>query len=143
MIDVDHFKKVNDTYGHSEGDRVLKAVAKTMQSIVRQSDFLCRYGGEEFAVICPGSDLDQAIYLAHRLCSSIPNNVAVDDPKGEGRKVTVTIGLASFIQEVNSKEALIKLADARLYQGKQSGRNQVVPNDIGDINLTAVAIDPT
>ncbi len=134
MIDVDFFKKINDTYGHAEGDRALKMVASALQSIVRQSDFLCRYGGEEFAVILPGSDLEQAVLLAHRLCAEVPKVVSVgadtnDTEKNgtEERKITITIGIASFLQEANTKEALIKLADTRLYEGKQAGRNRVVP----------------
>lgn len=164
MIDVDFFKKINDTYGHTEGDRVLVQVANTLQSVLRQSDFLCRYGGEEFAVILPGTDCDQAIVLAQRLCAEVSNHckagsacpptrpesqaipgetlahagscitVPVEDgtpdgPSSQESRVTVTIGVAAFPGEVTGTQALVSLADARLYQGKQAGRNTVRPAD--------------
>ncbi len=154
MIDVDFFKKVNDTYGHTEGDRVLVQVASALQSILRQSDFLCRYGGEEFAVILPGTDRDQAIGLAQRLCAEVPKtcrvgvssieaplvasgNVLVESDRESCQtgnldefSITATIGLASYPKEATAAQGLIKLADSRLYQGKQSGRNRVVPMEI-------------
>ncbi len=157
MIDVDFFKRINDTYGHAEGDKVLIQVATTLQSIVRQSDFLCRYGGEEFAVILPGTDRDQAVQLAQRLCAEVPKECTVASPARVAESslepslvassvssstavvvdevrtkdevaITATIGLASFPREASNAEGLIKLADARLYEGKQAGRNRVVPS---------------
>lgn len=154
MIDVDFFKKVNDTYGHSEGDRVLVQVATALQSVVRQSDFLCRYGGEEFAVILPNTDRDQAISLAQRLCAEIRNTCFISAPAKHGvalipaggiepeielersllpvseecARITATIGVACCPLEATSVEALVKLADSRLYEGKEAGRNRVVPS---------------
>ncbi len=137
MIDVDFFKSINDTFGHAEGDRALMMVAKSLQSMVRQSEYLCRYGGEEFAVLLPGSDLNQAIILAQRLCAEVPSTCIVSgksseaktsDGAAQDRPITVTIGLASYPKEANSGESLIKLADSRLYEGKRSGRNRAVPS---------------
>lgn len=127
MIDVDHFKSINDSFGHSAGDRALVQVAHTMQAIIRKSDFLCRYGGEEFAVVLPDSDLAHAKDLAQRLCAELPKICSIqgNDPSTR-RAITATIGLASFPEEADSAEALIKLADSRLYRGKQQGRNCVV-----------------
>lgn len=133
MIDIDHFKSINDTFGHSEGDRVLAQVAKTMNSIIRKSDFLCRYGGEEFAVILPDADLAHAIDLAERLCAEVPKMCTIP-PGGatagareaqapKERAITITIGVASFPEGADSANSLIRLADARLYHGKKQGRN--------------------
>lgn len=141
MIDIDFFKQINDTYGHAEGDRALAKVAGALQSIIRQSEFLCRYGGEEFAVILPGSDLDQAIILAERLCAEVPSVCCIASQAGvsgdqrEEKRITTTIGIATYPTEAKSAEALIKLADSRLYQGKQAGRNRVVPSAVPEPEL--------
>lgn len=128
MIDIDFFKSINDTFGHTEGDRALVMVAKTLQSIVRKSDFLCRYGGEEFAVILPDSDREHALELAQRLCAEVPKMCSISGSgnKAGKRVITITVGLASFPEEADSGETLIRLADKRLYQGKEQGRNCVV-----------------
>lgn len=125
MIDADHFKVINDEAGHPEGDRVLKAIAKTLTGTVRGSDSVCRYGGEEFAIICPGAPLGPAEALAHRIQSAVSKSCHWHADGSGPRVVTVTIGVASS-SETASAEALIKLADHRLYGGKRSGRNRVV-----------------
>lgn len=129
MIDIDHFKSINDTYGHAEGDRVLSLVAHTMQAIIRKSDFLCRYGGEEFSVILPDADLDHADDLAERLVAEVPKSCTIVQGGVEKRKITITIGLSSLPDEVQTAEDLIKLADSRLYKGKQKGRNCFVTRE--------------
>ncbi|MBU1238803.1 diguanylate cyclase [Myxococcota bacterium] len=125
MIDIDHFKKFNDTYGHLIGDLVLREVARRIQSTVRKNEIFARYGGEEFSVLLPVTDAKGAVEFAERA-----RRVVCDTPlEAEGNQVTVTIslGVFSFCPPGSmSSDELIKLADANLYRAKQAGRNQVV-----------------
>jgi diguanylate cyclase (GGDEF)-like protein len=128
MIDLDKFKQINDSYGHRTGDEVLRAAASIIASTSRASDLVCRYGGEEFGVLLPDTDLEQGIRLAERIDRELPASLAHKDASWGERSVTATIGLASFPQEVDTTEELIQLADKRLYVGKARGRSCVVPN---------------
>ncbi len=125
MLDVDHFKRVNDRFGHLVGDEVLKKLAGLLRSAVRGSDVLCRYGGEEFALLLP----ETAGPLAYRLCERLRRMVESarwwDGVSGPAR-VTVTVGIAEFPHDGRLPRELIERADARLYAGKQAGRNRVV-----------------
>ncbi len=127
MIDVDHFKQVNDTYGHRAGDQVLQAIAGAIAATSRGSDLVCRYGGEEFAVLLPDTDLERGIRLAERIRHEVPRTLARLHPRWSSEPITTSIGLACFPDEATSTEELIGLADRRLYQGKVAGRNRVVP----------------
>ncbi|MBI4967953.1 MAG: diguanylate cyclase [Rhodospirillales bacterium] len=121
MFDIDHFKKFNDTHGHDQGDRVLKAVAEMIRQVVRKVDIPCRYGGEEFLVILPSTGEDGAMILADRLRKGIEDMVV------DGLKVTVSIGVASFRElKPESAPRFVEMADAALYAGKKGGRNRVV-----------------
>ena len=122
-IDVDFFKKVNDVYGHKVGDDVLKHVAQILRSSARKQDMVCRYGGEEFLVICPDAQLDQAYQYAERL----RQNVAVENGP-LNLTVTVSIGVASKAPALLNAEMLLQLADKRLYIAKEMGRNRTVGN---------------
>jgi diguanylate cyclase (GGDEF)-like protein len=123
MIDVDHFKRINDTHGHGIGDDVLRAVAQTMASDVRLADRVFRFGGEEFAVLLVGADAANAQTAAERLRQAI---AAVRVPIAQGAlQVTASIGVAAATGG-SSPEALVDAADAALYRAKQDGRNQVV-----------------
>jgi diguanylate cyclase (GGDEF)-like protein/PAS domain S-box-containing protein len=118
MLDADHFKKFNDTYGHDQGDRVLKMAGHAMKEAVRQYDVPCRYGGEEFTIILPATDPDGAMHVAERLRQDI-EAMTVD-----GRKVTISLGIACFpLIAADSPEALIEAADTALYRSKENGRN--------------------
>lgn len=120
MFDIDHFKRFNDTYGHDQGDRVLKAVANLVRKEVRGTDIPCRYGGEEFLVILPATDASAARALAETLRIAIEAMV-VDD-----LKVTVSIGVATVPDiDAADAEALVAAADAGLYAAKAQGRNRV------------------
>jgi diguanylate cyclase (GGDEF)-like protein len=121
LFDIDHFKKFNDTYGHDQGDRVLKAVAEAVGTAVRQVDVPCRYGGEEFVVILPATAIVGAMEIADRLRSRIAG-LDVD-----GLSVTTTIGVAD-LKEVGATTPaeLLEAADKALYDGKRGGRNRVV-----------------
>jgi diguanylate cyclase (GGDEF)-like protein/PAS domain S-box-containing protein len=118
MLDADHFKKFNDTYGHDQGDRVLKMTGHAMKEAVRQYDVPCRYGGEEFTIILPATDPDGAMHVAERLRQDI-EAMTVD-----GLKVTISLGIACFpLIAADSPEALIEAADTALYRSKENGRN--------------------
>ena len=128
MIDVDHFKTINDQAGHQEGDRVLKAIAASLSATVRGSDSVCRFGGEEFAIILEQTSLAQAESLARRIQAAIKRDCHWQSDGQAPQTVTVTIGAATS-KEAASTEALLKLADARLYAGKRAGRDRVVATD--------------
>ncbi len=121
MFDVDHFKMFNDTHGHQAGDESLKALARIMRSAFRGSDVICRYGGEEFAIILIGTDLQNA----HAKADSFRRTVAESELSYGGRdlgRMTVSIGVASS-DEFRKPDALVRAADTALYQAKRSGRN--------------------
>lgn len=121
MLDVDHFKKFNDQHGHDMGDRVLKAVAAAMKSALRQSDFACRYGGEEFLAILPDTNSVGALETAERMRLAICALVV------DGLSVTVSIGGASFPDfAINAQNELVEKADGALYEAKHQGRNRCI-----------------
>jgi diguanylate cyclase (GGDEF)-like protein len=122
FVDIDHFKKLNDTYGHQAGDQVLAAVARVMMTTIRAEDVLARYGGEEFAVICREISLDGAETLAKRLVSA----VAERPFEFGGQQIAVTVSVGAAVDFGKSEtQALIAAADAAMYEAKRSGRNQV------------------
>ncbi len=121
-MDIDDFKVVNDTWGHPEGDLVLKALTRFLQSHVRHADVLSRYGGEEFVVLLPQTSAQQACRLAERLREEIaatPINLS----HGPIR-ITVSIGVSSLTAGMDGEE-LLRTADAALYRAKQTGKNRV------------------
>ncbi len=125
MMDIDYFKKLNDTHGHQAGDEALRVVATLLKQEVRPTDRVARYGGEEFAVILPETTGEQALGVAQRLRETI---AIASIPISEGMiiKVTVSMGVATFPTDATSEEALLSLADRSLYSAKKSGRNRVV-----------------
>lgn len=125
LLDIDHFKKVNDNYGHSIGDLVLKTVCNLLRSQLKEQDVLCRWGGEEFLILVPEMDLSRAAELAERICRTISQREL--KVNGVHISITASIGVAEF-QEQEPVEDLIKRADLALYQAKEAGRNQVVLN---------------
>jgi diguanylate cyclase (GGDEF)-like protein len=128
IFDADHFKKVNDTYGHQVGDTVLIQIANVVRGLVRSEDVFARYGGEEFALVLRGIDIDGAGAVADRLRERI---AALDIGTERGPiKVTVSAGCASLsTSDEKTPESLIALADRRLYGAKHAGRNRVVTRD--------------
>lgn len=128
MLDLDHFKVVNDTHGHEIGNRVLQATARHLDRMVRETDIVARYGGEEFAVICPHTSLDEADNLAERIRQALPEQVRlVECPQ---LRVTATLGVVSSEEpQVNSVTDLINQADQALYYGKGEGRDRVIRSD--------------
>lgn len=122
MLDIDHFKQVNDTYGHAIGDVVLKEVAKRSQSLLRSVDILCRYGGEEFCLLLPEADQGQAVQIAKRLRLSVSPKM---ETTAGALKVTISLGVAQRTPNHRQLEELIEHADQALYQAKQGGRDRV------------------
>jgi diguanylate cyclase (GGDEF)-like protein len=123
MFDIDHFKQVNDTYGHPFGDQVIQRVASVAKDMVRDADVLGRYGGEEFAVLLPGTDQEGGRILAERLREAI--EAAEVFFEGERVAFTVSLGVAQLTAEVAEYKQLIERADRALYASKKGGRNRV------------------
>jgi diguanylate cyclase (GGDEF)-like protein len=121
MLDIDHFKMINDSRGHMFGDKVLKALAQFMQSEVRTIDVLCRFGGEEFCILLPETSINFAAYAMERLREKLEKEGL--DINGERFRLTVSIGLVSFNGGDETQEALLKRADKLLYAAKHGGRN--------------------
>lgn len=123
MIDIDHFKNINDTYGHLVGDVVLREIARLIKENIREIDFVARFGGEEFAVILPETDKGGAIMVGERIRSKISQERlrAFDEMLG----VTISIGVASFPQNTLHSDVLVEAADRALYKAKILGRNRV------------------
>jgi len=124
MIDIDHFKKVNDTFGHAAGDRVLRHLAQVLKQNVREIDVLGRYGGEEFVVVLPETELSVAYSMADRVRRKVFN--AFSTPEFEDMQISVSIGVAEMRPDTPDLAAVIERADQALYQAKGSGRNRVV-----------------
>jgi two-component system, cell cycle response regulator len=125
MFDVDHFKRVNDTFGHAMGDEVLRAIADTVKKTIRMEDVFGRYGGEEFVLVVRGVGHEGALGLAQRLRILI--ELLRLQANGRPVPITISLGVATCTSaQVLSAEALIKLADKRLYVAKETGRNRVV-----------------
>ncbi|MCX8061003.1 MAG: GGDEF domain-containing protein [Anaerolineales bacterium] len=123
MLDLDHFKDVNDHYGHGVGDKLLHAIGLWLSNNLRAIDLLCRYGGEEFAILMPGIDAAEAEKVAWRLCQTFEAQIfRIEEISIQ---VTASIGIAVTEQQIDSIETLIYFADFALYQAKQEGRNCV------------------
>ena len=129
LLDVDHFKHINDEFGHDGGDYVLKELGELLQKTVRTTDTVCRYGGEEFAVIFPSTDLMGAERFGERLRIAVDKNFFYYDHMSI--PVTVSIGVAEAYPEVANNDMLLKLADKALYAAKKDGRNRVISYKYG------------
>ena len=123
MLDIDHFKAVNDTYGHLVGDRVLRAVAGACRRVIREGDVLVRYGGEEFLVLLPGAGRDDVLQVGERIRRAVSETTVED---GASRiRVTVSVGATTYQDATETADALVALADRALYESKDGGRNRV------------------
>jgi diguanylate cyclase (GGDEF)-like protein/PAS domain S-box-containing protein len=125
MVDVDHFKRINDTYGHAAGDTLLQAVGAFLQHNTRSEDIVCRYGGEEFTLVLPGASHEDACHRAEELRAGIQSLVAAHQGQTLDT-VTASLGIALFPVHGTTAAALVRTADQALYQAKHSGRNRVV-----------------
>jgi diguanylate cyclase (GGDEF)-like protein len=124
MIDIDYFKKFNDTFGHRAGDAILKQVAGTLKKNVRTSDLVARYGGEEMSIILYNANFENGKMVANKLLKSIDELVFIYGDKTH-KNITVSIGLANYPEHSDSAQNLIEMADKGLYKAKNNGRNQV------------------
>ena len=122
MLDIDHFKKVNDTYGHQAGDSVIQSLAHLIKRCVRETDLAGRYGGEEFAVILTDSAVDNAVTVAERLRRLAEHSQV--EHEGQIIKFNISVGLAEFSPLCDSPMEWLERADQALYQAKQTGRNK-------------------
>lgn len=127
MVDIDHFKRINDNFGHAMGDQVLQKVATTLKNSVRKSDLVCRYGGEEFAILLPKTDIHQAAVIAEGI------RAAIENLEFSNLSITTSLGLSAVCQSSENPQELLEQADQCLYVAKRNGRNRVVRwDDIPD-----------
>lgn len=128
LVDIDHFKSINDSHGHQAGDQALVSLSEIARKVLRTTDVFIRYGGEEFLVIAPHTPAEGAIQLAERLRQRIAENPLIlpGNQSNIETKITVSVGVASLADEVSDANSLVNLADENLYRAKQEGRNRVV-----------------
>lgn len=124
LMDIDHFKDINDTYGHQAGDYALKTIAQIIMSQIRKSDIACRFGGEEFMIILPNTDMESAVQKADAFRQSISDRVY--EFGGKKFSVTISIGIAVYPVHGTENDRILSKADAALYEAKRAGRNRVV-----------------
>ena len=124
IVDIDFFKKFNDTYGHQAGDAVLRQVAQTLKKNSRTTDYVCRYGGEEMSIILPNTSAEEALNNAERICKAVGSQPFHLTPVNEVN-VTISLGVATFPDNAQTPQDLIEWADKGLYYAKEHGRNQV------------------
>jgi diguanylate cyclase (GGDEF)-like protein/PAS domain S-box-containing protein len=139
MSDIDHFKVVNDSYGHTVGDQAIVSVARALTLGLRANDLLCRYGGEEFCILLPDATNEQAMEIAKRLRQEIEQNAGPSVRSIAGLRLTSSFGVASFTPELVNLNELIELSDYALYVSKRNGRNRVT---LWAENLSTDSADP-
>jgi diguanylate cyclase (GGDEF)-like protein len=123
IIDIDHFKKFNDTYGHLAGDDVLRKMGEVFRESIRGCDYAARYGGEEFVIVMPEIGRDQGVQAAERIRASVAKEKI--DAQGNSVTVTISVGVASFPEHGDDAQTIISKADTALYQAKRRGRDRV------------------
>lgn len=124
IVDIDFFKKFNDTYGHQSGDAVLRQVAFILKKNVRSTDIVCRYGGEEMSIILPNTKYEEAVTIANKLCSLVSEKKCKLS-NGRESNVTISLGVSTFGADGETPATIIESADKRLYNAKENGRNRV------------------
>lgn len=126
MLDIDHFKKINDTYGHQSGDIILKTLGKIISDFIRKSDFAARYGGEEFVILMPETSKENACIAAERLRKHIEEKTFKIDVSPYDIHITISVGSSEAAKEMEDWHELVESSDRALYLAKQSGRNRVI-----------------
>lgn len=124
IVDIDHFKSFNDTYGHQAGDAVLRQVAQTLKNNSRSTDIVCRYGGEEMSIILTNTDKEEAIIKAHKVCDAVAERIFKLSAT-QTVHVTISVGVSTFPEDGETPQQIIEIADQGLYYAKEHGRNQV------------------
>jgi diguanylate cyclase (GGDEF)-like protein len=127
MLDLDHFKRINDAHGHARGDVVLEQTTRAVQSTLRAGDIVGRFGGEEFVILLPGADLKQAVGAAERCRAAVAK---METPEAPYLSVTVSVGVAAFPDHGEDLDALLKASDRAMYMAKANGRNRVETADV-------------
>jgi diguanylate cyclase (GGDEF)-like protein len=125
MMDLDHFKSFNDTFGHEVGDRILRQFAKSVTQAMRETNLAARYGGEEFVVVLPETDLQAAERVAERIRQAVERMVVPSGTDKPLPQVTVSLGIAMYPEHGKTLEELLKASDKALYESKHAGRNRV------------------
>ena len=125
MLDIDHFKLINDTYGHNIGDKIIVMITKAVKSAMRDGDLLIRYGGEEFLCVLPGASQHDAVITAQRIRIMVADSILREND--QAISVTVSLGTATFPnKDIVDIQQFITIADEAMYSAKNSGRNRVV-----------------
>jgi diguanylate cyclase (GGDEF)-like protein len=125
LVDIDYFKRYNDAHGHQAGDALLRQLAGLFRKAARENDFVARYGGEEFAILLPQTDKPEALFLAERLCRTVERQRCDGEEVLPGGRLTISLGLASYPEDVDLAQDLVQRADQALYLAKSLGRNRV------------------
>lgn len=126
IADIDHFKNINDTYGHLVGDEMLVACSQILCKHIREEDCLARFGGEEFVILAPDMTEEHALQLAERIRSAIHNEHFISTSSNKPIRMTISIGLAIYPDHAKDENELISTADKALYEAKYQGRNKVI-----------------
>ncbi|MBI5873574.1 MAG: sensor domain-containing diguanylate cyclase [Candidatus Omnitrophica bacterium] len=125
MVDIDNFKNYNDTWGHQKGDDILSKISRIIADSSRKIDCVCRYGGEEFAIILPDATKKDAVVIAERIRANIEQHSFISESGHPHQNLTVSLGVASFPEDGTNKDELIRAADSALYEAKRAGKNKV------------------
>ena len=125
MMDLDHFKNINDVYGHEIGDRILRHFARTVTSTMRETNLTARYGGEEFIVVLPDTSTQSCALVAERIRKSVMDMEVPSSTEKPLPPITVSIGVASFPENGQTVEEVIQASDKSMYESKRNGRNRV------------------
>jgi diguanylate cyclase (GGDEF)-like protein len=126
LIDIDNFKNYNDNLGHQAGDLILCGIANLIKQFARRQDYVCRYGGEEFAVLLPNCSKKEALNIAERIRQQVENYHFENENIQPSRKITISLGVATYPEDANNSSSLIDSSDKRMYQAKKEGKNKVV-----------------
>jgi len=132
LIDIDDFKKLNDTHGHQKGDKILEDFGYKLKKSIRRPDIAARYGGEEFVILMPEADVMSAQEVAKRLCKEISEHTFIDNELCDS-KLTISVGVAGFPADARDATDLIKKADAELYRAKATGKNTVCTSCLNEM----------
>jgi len=125
ILDIDNFKTYNDTWGHQKGDEILTKISKIITDSSRKIDCVCRYGGEEFAIVLPAASKKDTLLIAERIRANIEQQQFIAEPGHPSQKITMSLGIASFPENGHTKADLFRAADEALYEAKRSGKNRV------------------
>ncbi|WP_455382339.1 diguanylate cyclase [Salinispira pacifica] len=129
MVDLDHFREINEAYGHNAGDEVILSVAPIFKKEMKPSDILARYGGDEFTFVCPDTDTEEALDRARAICEQVRKLPLLEKWEGELKRVTTSQGLATYPRHATDLKTLRERADQALYRAKEQGRDRVVAAD--------------